>query len=168
MRPVYQQEQHDPVKDIWGDCHRAALASVLNLPLNDVPHFCKGGAPDWRDRERAWLASRGLLPVLLAIPGADQGEALRYASAVNPAPGQHFILSGTSAVDGLNHSVVCLGERVAHDPDPEAMKGQLALSGPLPTIGQFIACFLMPLPLGMKPPQQPATPGFRSMLDGAA
>lgn len=168
MTPVYQQEQHDLAKGIWGDCHRAALASLLDLPINDVPHFCDGGPPDWPERERAWLAGRGMLFLLGVVPVVSQSDALRYASLINPQPSQHFILSGASSADGLNHSVVCRGERVVHDPDPEALTGQPALNGPLSDVRQYVARFLVPLPPAMRPPLQPAAPGFRSMLGGAA
>lgn len=84
MKPVYQREQHDPARGVWGDCHRSALASLLELPLSDVPHFAKGGRADWRERERAWLAGMGLEPALAEIPAADQGEALRLAARINP------------------------------------------------------------------------------------
>lgn len=163
MKPVYQQEQHDPEKGIWGDCHRAALASLLELRLSDVPHFCKGGAPDWRDKERAWLAGRGLLPILGAVPVNTQADALRYIASINPDPEKCFILSGESSVDGLNHSVICLGERVVHDTDPEALKGQPALSGPMRDVGNFfVACFVVSLLPGMRAPKPPraASPGF--------
>lgn len=165
MKPVYQREQHDPAAGIWGDCHRAALASLLELPLSAVPHFTRGARTDWRERERAWLAGMGLEPALAEIPAADQGEALRRAARINPDPASHYLLTGSSSTDGLTHSVVCLGDRVAHDPDPEAVKGLPALSGPIRELGRFVACFMVPLSPSMRAPAAPEAaplPGFRT------
>ncbi len=40
MIPLMQRNHHDPANGIYGDCHRAAIASLLELPMDDVPHFC--------------------------------------------------------------------------------------------------------------------------------
>lgn len=165
MKPVFQRIEHDPAKGAWGDCHRAALASLLELPLSAVPHFTEGAPADWRDRERAWLAERGLRPVLVEIPAADQAEALRHASDANPDPAAFYLLSGQSSVDGLPHDVVCRGARVVHDVDPDAIPGQPALSGPLES-GRFVACFMVPAdtPPGMRAPRRPAMPGMHAAM----
>ena len=59
-----------------GNCFQAAVASVLNLPLDEVPHFCDG-ARGWERRFDAWLAERGL----------GQVEVKLDADAVYPVPG---------------------------------------------------------------------------------
>lgn len=63
MTPVKQRYKHDPENGVWGDCHRAAVASVLDLALDDVPHFADGGAggEEFERRVREYLLSRGLV-----------------------------------------------------------------------------------------------------------
>lgn len=41
-----------------GDCLRAAVASLLELPYDQVPHFALHG-PGWWDHLRRWARSRG-------------------------------------------------------------------------------------------------------------
>lgn len=175
MIPVYQKIEHDPGNGAWGDCHRAALASVLELPLESVPHFNEGAPADWRVAERAWLAKRDLEPMLFAVAG-DLERALHQAAAIVPAG--FYLLSGTSSVDGLNHTVVARGDRVVHDPDPDALKGKPALSGPIPELGQFVGCYLAPIgktpgmrrhqpsPPSMREPVA-STPSMRRVADAA-
>ena len=38
-RWVEQTILHDPEKKNYGNCMQACVASLLNIPLNDVPHF---------------------------------------------------------------------------------------------------------------------------------
>ena len=62
MIPVEQQvlavfdENGDRV--VAGDCMRACVASVFELPLEDVPHFA--GLDDWYGEWLRWLEARGL------------------------------------------------------------------------------------------------------------
>jgi hypothetical protein len=39
MKPIDQEFMHDPEKGIIGDCFRACIASILELDINEVPHF---------------------------------------------------------------------------------------------------------------------------------
>lgn len=47
------QSEHGP----GGDCYAACLATVLELPLSEVPDL--RGDPRWGERLRAWLKPRG-------------------------------------------------------------------------------------------------------------
>lgn len=115
MIPVKQRNRHDPENGIYGDCHRAALASLLELPIDDVPHFCEG--PDdggTTKRERKWLAQRGLTSINIVYPGETSlDDVLTTVEAVNL--GVMFILGGTSTA-GCGHSVVAGCGRILHDP----------------------------------------------------
>lgn len=103
MKPVMQVE-HD-------DCVRAVVASLLELPLVDVPHFTRLG-PHWWEHMTCWLHAHGV--ALMAVEPDD----LR--------PGEHYYVSGPSPSgyigpgvflhDGL-HAVVYRDERLAHDPN---------------------------------------------------
>lgn len=119
MIPLKQRYGHHPERGIYGDCHRAAMASLLELPLDDVPHFCDESlyAPDAKplsDREREWLLSRGLTSINIIFPGETPlDDVLGTMNGINP--GVLFILGGTS-VNGCGHSVVAGNGRVVHDP----------------------------------------------------
>lgn len=114
-----------------GDCWRASLASVLNLPVEDVPNFveqCRFQPDDgaWEDATRAWLRERGLGLFRTYCHGAWEIEKLlEHFSASNP--GVPFILLGWSTND--THAVVAMDGKVVHDP---AQPIPSPLSGPIP------------------------------------
>ena len=58
MTPVKQQFLHDPPTS-YGDCHRAALASLLDLTIDDVPNFMHGLGPKDGERRSRHLRARG-------------------------------------------------------------------------------------------------------------
>ena len=88
-----------------GNCLQAAIASVLNLSLDEVPHFAaiKG---NWWDEFREWLWRRGLDVVYL------QFSAIEKMPPVGP-----YIVNGVSP-RGYGHSVVYLNGHLEHDPHP--------------------------------------------------
>ena len=117
MIPVKQRNRHDPAAGVWGDCHRAAVATMLSLPLDAVPHFGDGGPTGdvFKALEKAFLASHGLVPIDAVYAGgeADVQLILHVVSAMNPdVP---FLLGGTSR-NGVDHTVVCLNDAIVHDP----------------------------------------------------
>lgn len=114
FRPVKQQFHHDPANGSWGDCFRACLASLLGLPLGDVPHFMdKGvGSEAAGVASRAWLGARGLMLVEIPMTG-DLDPVLSTVEHFNP--GLRFMLSGHSRT-GCDHCVICQGGRIIHDP----------------------------------------------------
>lgn len=121
MTPVFSQTRHDPEGKTWGDCHRACIATVLSLPLAAVPHFADGWptGEEFKRREREYLASLGLVPIdAIYQPPADcnHGLILHVVGTMNP--GVPYILGGTSR-NRVDHSVVCLDDRIAHDPSPD-------------------------------------------------
>lgn len=47
MNAVMQEiTDHAPDSGIYGDCYRAALATILDLPLSSVPHYMQIHHPD--------------------------------------------------------------------------------------------------------------------------
>jgi hypothetical protein len=99
MRPIDQTTFGMPE----GNCFSACVASILHVPLSDVPTFCKHD--DWWERFTAWLKERGFW----ALP-------LKYNEEFPPA-GFH-ILSGKSPRGDFQHSVVAFGNEMIHDPHP--------------------------------------------------
>ena len=66
MIPIHQTILADPQRNDGhdadgqpGNCYQAAIASVLDLALEDVPHFATF-SDDWVQRSWSWFADRGL------------------------------------------------------------------------------------------------------------
>lgn len=120
MTPVFQTIlDHDPAAGRYGDCHRAAIATVLGLPIESVPHFGAGGPPTdefWR-RERQFLSGFGLLGAQCAYAG-EMADVLHTVSTLNGLD-IVYLLGGLSR-RGNDHTVVCRGNRIIHDPHPDA------------------------------------------------
>ncbi len=115
MIPVNQSILHDPENGKNSDCHRACIASVLELPIEMVPHF-----EDMEPRE----GMREQLKLL-----ASHKYTL-YRIYGNPAMGDHpdtqyyeceyYFAVGASPRDrNLSHQVVCCGGKIVHDPHPD-------------------------------------------------
>lgn len=120
MIPLKQRHRHDPANGIWGDCHRACVASILELPLDAVPNFHEPPPGEaWRSewaaiRERVFLISCGFVPITCCYH-EDMGLEQVLAGAAYYNPGTYWILGGTSR-NGTGHSVVCLDDLIVHDP----------------------------------------------------
>ena len=101
---VTQAILHDPQRpEVPGDCMRAATASLLELPLDAVPHFVT--FLWWQPAAELWARGRGL--------------TMRYADVATPAdiPLFRHILCGRSPRE-ISHCVVAEEGRVVWDPHP--------------------------------------------------
>lgn len=109
-----QMINHDPENGQWGDCFRTALACVLDMEVLDVPHFCDGD-PDTETFSKllnGWLSSRGI--AMFDVPyDSSLDDLLRVQSVLNA--NVYYLLSGESR-RGVNHTVVCRGGEIVHDP----------------------------------------------------
>lgn len=140
MIPVPQLNRHNP-PDSYGDCERACLASLLELPCEAVPNFCEPGPGEtfshsrWEVRRNAWLAERGFVPIqqcyheTLSLDGVLAGSAAYHR-------GLHFILTGESS-NHVNHSVIVCDGVIVHDPSID----QSGIIGPCDD-GRFWCMFL--------------------------
>lgn len=119
MTPVKQANRHDPAGGVYGDCHRACVATMLDLPLAAVPHFNDGGpdGDEFKLREKAFLARHGLVPIdaVYAREAGKDGPGLILYVVGQMNPGVPFILGGTSR-NGVDHSVVARDGEIVHDP----------------------------------------------------
>jgi len=105
MKPVDQTKLHDPENGILGNCLAASLASLLELPLSEVPEFeDMMGKSDWFQALTDWLKELGF--TLLEW----REEAWTWL------PG-YYLANGISE-RGLSHTVVYKGDALAHDPHP--------------------------------------------------
>lgn len=89
-----------------GDCFRACIASVLELELEDVPHFCDGNNSRWLLDLEEWLRPRGLAPIIVQAKGCPALEGV-------------ISLGSGPAARGVRHSVVVEGTETVHDPHPD-------------------------------------------------
>ena len=113
-----QLYRHDPDNGVWGDCFRTAIACLLDLQPEEVPHVCDGGEGDDSDGTamaamRDWLAPRGLGLFSLVYEGGKVRHVLRTVGRMNP--GLPYLLMGTSRT-GVNHNVICQDDQIIWDP----------------------------------------------------
>uniref|UniRef100_A0A6M3KUW1 Uncharacterized protein n=1 Tax=viral metagenome TaxID=1070528 RepID=A0A6M3KUW1_9ZZZZ len=101
MKPVDQTKLHIPNKQ-RGNCMCAALASLLEFDINDVPKFNELGEYEWYPKLLDWLWSLGFYLICW--------DCEVYLPV-------YFIAIGTS-IRGFTHSVVYYGEKMVHDPHP--------------------------------------------------
>jgi hypothetical protein len=95
MKPVYQDQfGYD------GRCEQAALASLLGLPLNQVPGY---DAPSFEVQYAEFLNRRGYTMVFL------NGDAIVDC---------YYLAFGTSIDNGHEHCCVYRSGRLVHDPHP--------------------------------------------------
>lgn len=107
MKPVDQVVMHDEERGERGDCFRACVASILELPSDEVPHFVQlaedtGNDLDWATMFVAWCSSRGV--DFYSIPGDRKPTGW----AITSGPGGR----------GPLHSVVTFAGELRHDPHP--------------------------------------------------
>jgi hypothetical protein len=94
---------------------RAAYATILGLPIDDVPRFDPASLADGesqRDRERRWLSSMGL--ELVEIEGENDDQ---MAAVLDAMPPVYHLMSGLSP-RGLGHRCVGFAGELAFDPHP--------------------------------------------------
>lgn len=141
MIPVYQTIMHDPDNGQYGDCFRACIASLMELPIEEVPHFMDGlGVDEGRiglRRACDWLKVVGYGTI--AYHAAWTPEELHlwqddFLMALNP--NTHHIISGYTARNTF-HSVIGKGGHMVHDPHPSGI-GLLQPSEENPWIFEFI------------------------------
>lgn len=138
MTPIYQEHPyHAPERGIFGDCYRAALASLLDMPLADVPHFVKYPEDQRRDVYREFLRPLGLIPV--NIPGAEFWSVI-----VNTGIDCLHLILGAAKDDGCPHTCVGRNGVIVHDPGPD----QKGLEGEIENweMVVFVKAFTEPSP----------------------
>ncbi|MGW1744576.1 hypothetical protein ACWCRD_02950 [Streptomyces sp. NPDC002092] len=99
MRPVAQSILHGDPSGRPGNCLQAAVASLLDLQLDEVPHFIEHD--DWEERLRDFCLAHGYRP-LLRPPTTH----VPYGMAWGPSE------------RGVRHAVVWVDDSMAWDPHP--------------------------------------------------
>jgi hypothetical protein len=87
-----------------GNCFTACMASILEMPIEELPHY---QSENWCDLWDQWLAPFNLrLFFFIYDPRVEM-------------PNCYSILSGTSPRGDWLHAVVCFGNEIVHDPHPD-------------------------------------------------
>ena len=114
MIPVYQtiMYQHEP--RIYGDCMRASIASILELPIEEVPHFlqlAEGRVYEFYDLIEDFLTTKGYLVLW------QRSVAYHWQPG---HPDVYHLMSGPSPRHpGVQHSVVGRNGVPYFDPHPD-------------------------------------------------
>ncbi len=100
MKPIDQTKFRVPE----GNCFSACVASLLHLPIEDVPTFCAEG-DKWFEVFQQWLRPLGLYAFML-----KHCEEWR--------PDGYYILGGKSPRGDFFHAVIARDGEIVHDPHP--------------------------------------------------
>lgn len=120
MIPQEQEHPHDPIAGVYGDCFRASIASILELPITDVPHFLYDGSQDlWLERFTAFLGPLGYF--MMTIPAADWDFKSWKNLCKIKEPIYHLISDESPRFSNELHSVVGCDGNVIHDPHPSKL-----------------------------------------------
>lgn len=117
MIPICQTIFPCEADQMRGNCFQACMASILELPLEDVPHAMMHS--DWMERVNIWLASRGLGMVMVNLNTEE--------SYIHPLPAGMIVMIGgrTMRHPSRLHSVVAktkaggIAWDYIHDPHPD-------------------------------------------------
>lgn len=110
---------HNPKEGVYGDCFRTALANLLDLDRDEVPHFMDGGnRPDnvWPTVNK-WLNVRGLHLVAIAFQ-CELNDLFVMMKRINP--GVIYLLAGSSE-RGVVHQVIACDDKIIQDPHPSGI-----------------------------------------------
>lgn len=107
MKPV-DQANFTPT---GGDCFSACVASILEMPLAEVPFFNEPPAEEWWPRFKSWLHARDLDATFYDNSCGDV--------ALHHVPPGFSIAGGASRrFTGVMHACVASYGLVVHDPHP--------------------------------------------------
>ena len=89
-----------------GNCYAACIASILELPIEDVPNFCK--SENWFEDSREWVKQHGF--DLLMVVANDEWT-----------PPDTFYIAGGEGGRGCKHTAVFRKDKLVHDPYPKGL-----------------------------------------------
>lgn len=94
-----------------GNCQSACIASILGIPLRDIPNFWyMGDTPQaCYAALREWLHERGW--TILTFPVHDPGVLTNYIEG--------YLIIGGRTSGGLEHSTIWHKGKMVHDPHPD-------------------------------------------------
>jgi hypothetical protein len=114
LRRQKQAYRHDPANGVFGDCNRTAIACVLGVERDELPHVHRDmNSEEFEAFTKGFLADRGLHLISVPVNAPSVSEAMLFGHM--RGGGIPFILGGQSP-RGVNHSVVCFSQDDLHDP----------------------------------------------------
>lgn len=113
-----QTIMHDPDNGKYGDCGRTAVACMLELPVEDVPHFFDGTMTNSESYAfyRDFLSQNGIELFTLPLKDISFHDLMKTMENFNKSC--TYLLIGKSP-RGHNHIVICRGGKIIHDPHPD-------------------------------------------------
>lgn len=106
MTPIYQDKFNNTFPYGGGNCLQACIASLLDKPLEAVPHFMLFGK-EWYTALSIYLDS-----VDYKLEGWWEGEP--------PHDGEYYMVSMDSGDVEYGHACIYKNGKVVHDPHPFA------------------------------------------------
>lgn len=102
-----------------GNCFAACVASILELPIEEVPNFCVDypEPQDWYAVFRAWCTERGVIamPVVCAASPEEAAPSI-FGWIADEFPSLPYVVTGET--EGGPHCVVHQAGKPIHDPNP--------------------------------------------------
>lgn len=108
MIPVTQDIFYDDPQGRKGNCFQAAIASIVEKPLNEVPHFAAIEDDTWWDQTCEFLEENGY-------------KLFDCSPEELPHVKDNFVLVVGKSPRGVNHSVIYKNGKLAHDPHPSRL-----------------------------------------------
>lgn len=110
MQPTKQTILHDPANGKHGNCFSAVLASLLHVPIDDVPVFSNPFS--WQLQLNEWLRPYGLCYMQI-------GGLKDWIDSVGIAGLHHEQAGNTLRSNDVLHSVVAVDCGPVFDPHPD-------------------------------------------------
>lgn len=145
MQQITKQKQaylHDPDNGFYGDCFRTAIACILNIDKDKVPHLAKEYFDDtigWDREMKKFLNPLGYTIIDVPFTGTEVSlEVLLESLSVHAAQAV-YILTGKSSNE-TNHCVIGCGGEIIWDPAID----NSGIIGPC-TDGWYWVSYIVPL-----------------------
>lgn len=112
MTPQTQLILHDPENGTRGDCQRAVIASLMNIPITEVPHFNESGEPyKFWDSLQQFCHSKGYIFIEM--------KATDFAAWGSDLDVYHQISGPSPRFPDAHHAVVGMNGKIIFDPHPD-------------------------------------------------
>ncbi len=132
-----QRFPHAPQRGIQGDCYRTAIACVLGVERDSVPHSHDEQTGDEAYAMMdAWLRPQGLTRIFMPVLGDSFSE---IANVLYPRGGGLPLIVTGAGPRNVNHVVVVHGIDDFWCPTLGAVSAEVALIGPALPDGYFWA-----------------------------
>ncbi|MCU1418704.1 MAG: hypothetical protein JWP32_2878 [Schumannella sp.] len=104
-----------------GNCLQTAVASLLDLPVEEVPHFVAVPEDRWWSEFLNWLTGRGLRLTMFEDRFETTSTYLDgwlISAPLSDAPKDRLVIASGMADRGLRHCVLWEDGALVHDPHP--------------------------------------------------